>query len=515
MPSEFSQLKQLIYLGLSSNKIYGEIPGTLSQYQELQVIQLDQNSLTGSIPTSFGNLSTLSMLNLSHNNLSGFIPVTLINLEFLVHLDLSYNCLHGGIPISGVFANATAVSLNGNLGLCGGAMDLHMLACPAAYRVIEWKHYLTILTITAFGFMSFGMSIYIIFLMKKTSRRPYLLLLSFGKKFPRVSYKDLAQATGNFSDSNIIGRGSFGSVYRGKLTQAKIQVAIKVFDLEIRFADKSFFSECEALRTIRHRNLLPVLTACSTIDNSGSDFKALIYEFMPNGNLNTWLHQKSGGIAPKILGLTQRISICVDIADALAYLHHDCGMPIVHCDLKPTNILLDENMNAYLGDFGIASLIVDSRPIAAGRSGSISSFVVTGSIGYIAPEYAQSVHSSTYRDVYSFGMVLLEMLIGKRPTDSMFEEDLSITSFVKRNFPDQMLHIIDARLREECKGFVHPTSETENQVYRCMLSLVQIALSCTHVVPRERMNMREVAVNLHSIRRSYVAAIKREQTMVH
>ncbi|CAO2039662.1 unnamed protein product [Urochloa humidicola] len=482
MPSEFSQLKQLIYLGLSSNKIYGEIPGTLSQYQELQVIQLDQNSLTGSIPTSFGNLSTLSMLNLSHNNLSGFIPVTLINLEFLVHLDLSYNCLHGGIPISGVFANATAVSLNGNLGLCGGAMDLHMLACPAAYR---------------------------------TSRRPYLLLLSFGKKFPRVSYKDLAQATGNFSDSNIIGRGSFGSVYRGKLTQAKIQVAIKVFDLEIRFADKSFFSECEALRTIRHRNLLPVLTACSTIDNSGSDFKALIYEFMPNGNLNTWLHQKSGGIAPKILGLTQRISICVDIADALAYLHHDCGMPIVHCDLKPTNILLDENMNAYLGDFGIASLIVDSRPIAAGRSGSISSFVVTGSIGYIAPEYAQSVHSSTYRDVYSFGMVLLEMLIGKRPTDSMFEEDLSITSFVKRNFPDQMLHIIDARLREECKGFVHPTSETENQVYRCMLSLVQIALSCTHVVPRERMNMREVAVNLHSIRRSYVAAIKREQTMVH
>ena len=116
------------------------------------------------------------------------------------------------------------------------------------------------------------------------------MLLSFGKKFPRVSYKDLAQATGNFLESNLIGRGSYGSVYRGKLTQAKVQVAIKVFDLDMRFADSSFVSECEALRIVRHRNLLPILTACSTIDNRGNDFKALIYEFMPNGNLDTWLH---------------------------------------------------------------------------------------------------------------------------------------------------------------------------------------------------------------------------------
>lgn len=117
-------------------------------------------------------------------------------------------------------------------------------------------------------------------------------MLSFGKKFPRVSYNDLAQATMNFSEFNLIGSGSYGSVYRGKLCQAKPQVAIKVFDLETRFADKSFISECEILRTIRHRNLLPVLTACSAIDNRGNDFKALVYEFMHNENLDTWLHKK-------------------------------------------------------------------------------------------------------------------------------------------------------------------------------------------------------------------------------
>ncbi|OEL18359.1 putative LRR receptor-like serine/threonine-protein kinase [Dichanthelium oligosanthes] len=266
----------------------------------------------------------------------------------------------------------------------------------------------------------------------------------------------------NFSESNLIGRGSYGSVYKGKLTQAKIQVAIMVFDLEMRFADKSFVSECEMSRDIRHRNLLPILTACSTIDNTGNDFKALIYEFMHNGNLDTWLHHRRSCLAPKGLSLVQRISIAVNIADALTYLHHDCGRPIVHCDLKPTNILLDDDMNAYLGDFGIALL---------------------------------------QGDVYSFGIVLLEMLIGKRPTNSMFEDGLSIVSLMERDFSHNVFCNIDAHLQEECKGFIQSRAQTEHEVCRCLLSLVQVDLSCTRPFPRERMNMREVAVNLHSVRR--------------
>jgi len=156
-------------------------------------------------------------------------------------------------------------------------MDLHEPSCHVVYRrEKEIINYMVKILVPVFGFISLIMFIYITIHGKKMPRKQHVSFLSFGKKFPRVSYKDLEQATGRFSKSNLIGRGSYGSVYKGKLTQAKIQVAIKVFDLGTTFVDKSFVTECEALRTIRHRNLLPILTACSTIDDNGSDFKALI-----------------------------------------------------------------------------------------------------------------------------------------------------------------------------------------------------------------------------------------------
>lgn len=125
-------------------------------------------------------------------------------------------------------------------------------------------------------------------------------------------------------------------------------------------------------------------------------------------------------------------------------------------------------------------------------------------------EYAQSVRASTSGDVYSFGVVLMEMLIGKRPTDSMFENELTITKFVERNFPDHILHIIDVHLQEECKGFIHATTKTENATYQCLVSLAQLALSCTCWIPTKRMNMREVAIRLQAIQTSYVDAIRQE-----
>uniref|UniRef100_A0A8I6YYP4 Receptor kinase-like protein Xa21 n=3 Tax=Hordeum vulgare subsp. vulgare TaxID=112509 RepID=A0A8I6YYP4_HORVV len=507
IPPEVSNLKQLTKLDLSSNKLSGQIPVTLGECQGLEILLVDNNFLSGNIPKSMSGLKSLSMLNLSHNNLSGSIATELSNLPYLTQLDLSYNNLQGEIPRDGVFRNATATSVEGNWGLCGGAMDLHMPMCPTVSRKSETEYYLVRALIPLFGFMSLIMLTYVIFFGKKTSQRTYTILLSFGKKFPRVAYNDLAGATGNFSELNLVGRGSYGSVYRGKLTQAKIQVAIKVFDLDMKFADKSFVTECEVLCRIRHRNLVPILTACSTIDNKGDPFKSLIYEFMPNGNLDTWLHNKYLGSSTRCLSLAQRTSTAIGIADALAYLHNDCERQIAHCDLKPTNILLDDDMNAYLGDFGIASLI--------GHSTLDTSMGLKGTIGYIAPEYGQSGQASTHGDVYSFGIVLLEMLIGKRPTaDPMFENELNMVNFVQRSYPDKIHHIIDARLSGECKIYIRTSIGTENAAHGCVLSLMQVALSCTRLIPRERMSIREVANKLHSIQTLYIRETKREQVLL-
>jgi Leucine-rich repeat (LRR) protein len=393
IPAEFGDLKQLVFLDVSSNKLSGEIPQSLGQCQNLATIEMDQNILTGNIPTSFSNLYSLSLLNLSHNSFSGRLPDYLNDLKLLNKIDLSYNNFQGEIPKASIFDNTTVVSLDGNPGLCGGTMDLHMPSCPTVSRRATIISYLIKILIPIFGFMSLLLLVYFLVLEKKTSRRAHQSQLSFGEHFEKVTYNDLAQATRDFSESNLIGRGSYGTVYSGKLKESKTEVAVKVFDLEMQGAERSFLAECEALRSIQHRNLLPIITACSTVDTVGNVFKALIYELMPNGNLDKWIHHKGDEAVPKRrLSLTQRIAVVVSVADALDYLHHDCGRPTVHCDLKPSNILLDDDMNALLADFGIARLYADPQLTFAG---SISSIGIKGTIGYIPPGIYIYIHGFT------------------------------------------------------------------------------------------------------------------------
>ncbi|CAM0942615.1 unnamed protein product [Alopecurus aequalis] len=492
LPPEISNLIHLNELHLSSNELTGEIPTTLGNCKELKIIEMGHNFLSGNIPMTLGGLPTLKTLNLSHNKLSGFIPTELGGLELLTQLDLSYNNLEGVVPRNGVFEDANSVSLGHNLGLCGGILDLP--PCPTTIsRKKETGYYLIRVLIPVFGFMSLVLVVYFI-LTQKMARPNNLPLIPFGDQLLKVSYDDLAQATQNFSDSNLIGKGGSSSVYRGKLAHGKLQVAVKVLDLDMHDAEKSFLAECEALRNIKHRNLVPILTVCSTVDMEGNPFKALVYPLMPNGNLDTLLHQRGDGNSPKGLGLSQRINIIVSIADALDYLHNDSGSrSIIHCDVKPSNILLDDSMTAHLGDFGIASLYRGSAPI--GDSSTISSGV-KGTIGYIGPEYAGGGHPTTCGDVYSFGIVILEMLTGKRPTDPTFENGLNIVNFVEGSFPEQILQVTDASLLEE-----HQSNKiAESDFSRCLRSLLEVALSCTRQDPNERMNTREAAARVRAIK---------------
>uniref|UniRef100_A0ACD5ZHM2 Uncharacterized protein n=1 Tax=Avena sativa TaxID=4498 RepID=A0ACD5ZHM2_AVESA len=496
--SEISNLKHLNELYLSSNQITGDIPTSLGNCQELTIIEMGQNFLTGSIPVTLGGLPTLKMLNLSHNSLSGFIPRELGGLQKLTQLDLSYNNLEGGVPRNGVFGNASSVSLRGNGRLCGGMLDLP--PCPAITPRNKTQYYLIRVLIPVFGFMSVVLLVY--FLLTEKMARPGQSVPPFSEHLLKVSYDDLAQATQNFSESNLIGRGGYGSVYRGKLAQGKLEVAVKVLDLDMHGAEKSFLSECEALRNIKHRNLVSILTVCSTLDMEGRIFKALIYEFMPNGNLDTWLHHKADGKYKKCLDITQRTNIIVNIADALDYLHNDSGSrSIIHCDVKPSNILLDDDMTAHLGDFGIASFYRGSAP--TGDSSTVS-FGLKGTIGYIGPEYAGGGNPSTCGDVYSFGIVILEMLTSKRPTDPMFEDGLNIVNFVEGSFPDQILRVTDAALLEEHKPLTLANTVEESEFHPCLCRLVEVALSCTRQHPSERMSMGQAATRLRAIKASYL-----------
>ncbi|XP_052141816.1 receptor kinase-like protein Xa21 [Oryza glaberrima] len=509
IPFQFGNLKQLIELQLSSNNFSGPIPETLDQCQHLQIIQIDQNILTGNITVTFKNLKGLGLLNLSHNNLSGPLPAYLDDLE-LTKLDLSFNNFQGVIPTTGVFSNATVVSLIGNPGLCGGTMDLHMPSCHTVSRRARRVNYLVKILIPIFGVMSLVLLAYFLLVEKRTSRSYFNFQPTFGEHFDKVTYKDLAQATRDFSEFNLIGKGSYGSVYKGKLKESKMEVAVKVFNLEMSGAERSFLSECEALRSIQHRNLLPIKTACSTVDNAGNVFKALVYEFMPNGNLDTWLHHRVDKEAPKHLGLTQRISIAVNVADALDYLHHDCGRPTVHCDLKPSNILLDDDMNALLGDFGIARFYANAQSTWAGSTSSVG---LKGTIGYIPPEYGGGGHASTCGDVYSFGIVLLEILTCKRPTDPMFTDGLDIITFVHNSFPDQIYSVIDAHLLKECNNLAQEKMVPENEIYQLFVDLLQVALSCSRSLPSERLNMKQVASKIHAIKTSHQGWKCRKSTL--
>ncbi|KDP44790.1 hypothetical protein JCGZ_01290 [Jatropha curcas] len=259
---------------------------------------------------------------------------------------------------------------------------------------------------------------------------------------------------------------------------------------------KSFMAECEALRNIKHRNLVKIVTACSSVDYQGNDFKALVYEFMVNGSLEEWLHphvlvnRMHEGY--KILNLIQRVNIAIDVASAIEYLHHHSGTSIVHCDLKPSNVLLDDAMTAHIGDFGLAKFL--SYSIHNNFSNQSSSAGLRGTIGYAPPEYGLGSEVSKQGDVYSYGILLLEMFTRKRPTDDMFKEDWNLHEFVMSAFPNRVSTIVDPILIQE-------GGQSDDKItMECLISILGIGISYSVEAPTDRIDIGDATIKLCLIR---------------
>ncbi|CAL9108708.1 unnamed protein product [Musa textilis] len=308
---------------------------------------------------------------------------------------------------------------------------------------------------------------------------------------PLISYEELHRATESFHPRNLVGTGSFGSVYKGVLRDG-LQVAVKVLNLAAGGALKSFVAECDALRNARHRNLVKLVTVCLSLDPRNEEFRALVYEFMGNGSLEEWIRGKRRHEDGSGLSLVERLDAAIDVASALDYLHNDCEVPVVHCDLKPSNVVLDAAMTAKVGDFGLAKVLVDVE--------STTTHGLKGSIGYIPPaEYGFGGKASAKGDVYSFGVMLLELITGKRPTDECFAGDLSLERWVRAAFPDELTRVLDAELTTAsiCHGGRRISPEKQDE---CLVSVTGVGLSCAKESPDARLTIREALSQLKRIR---------------
>uniref|UniRef100_A0A2C9V288 non-specific serine/threonine protein kinase n=1 Tax=Manihot esculenta TaxID=3983 RepID=A0A2C9V288_MANES len=513
LPSEVGNLKSVNALDVSENKIYGEIPKTIGDCSRLEILYMQGNFLQGAIPSSFDSLRGLQQIDLSRNNLSGNIPKELEKLFFLKYLNLSFNNLEGEVPKTGVFKNASAFSLIGNRNLCGGIAELQLPACPIKEEKDRGPSIVIVLTTTISSFLFVVIAAFLcLFYWQKSKNSPTSSTFTVDE-LSRISYGELLKATDRFSSENLIGQGSFGSVYKGTLDQqGKCFVAIKVLNLQQHGASKSFIAECKALKNIRHRNLVKILTYCSSIDFKGNDFKALVFNFMENGSLEIWLHpEENGNNQTRKLNFLQRLYIAIDVASALHYLHDHCETPIVHCDLKPSNILLDSDMTAHVGDFGLAKLLAESAN-SPSQSQTLSTGI-KGTIGYMAPEYGVGSSVTTYGDVYSFGILLLEMFTGKRPTHDVFTDGLDLHNFVKAKLPRQVMQVVDPTLLTPGEVGAATAAAAENMdndgsiddsVREYVVSVLQIGLKCSTEVPKDRMSMKDATSKLNDIKDTFL-----------
>ncbi|CAA2980479.1 systemin receptor SR160 [Olea europaea subsp. europaea] len=498
----FNHNGSMIFLDLSYNKLEGSIPKELGSMYYCSVLNLGHNDLSGPIPQELGGLKSVAILDLSYNKLNGTIPQSMTSLTSLGELDMSNNNLSGMIPESAQFGTFPDHTFANNSGLCG----IPLPACGSNADAGSSQHQKShrrraslagsVATGLLFSlFCIFGIVIVAIEIRKrrrkkkeaaleaymdnhsnsatatgswKLSARDALSinLATFEKFLRKLTFADLLEATNGFHVDSLVGSGGFGDVYKAQLKEGSV-VAIKKLIHVSGQGDREFTAEMETIGKIKHRNLVPLLGYCKV-----GEERLLVYEYMKYGSLEDVLHDKKKiGIK---LNWAARRKIAIGAARGLAFLHHNCIPHIIHRDMKSSNVLLDENLEARVSDFGMARLM-------SAMDTHLSVSTLAGTPGYVPPEYYQSFRCSTKGDVYSYGVVLLELLTGKQPTDSADFGDNNLVGWVKQHAKLRVSDVFDLELIKE-----DPTLEIE------LLQHLKVACSCLDDRPWKRPTMIQV-----------------------
>ncbi|KAK3135030.1 hypothetical protein QOZ80_5BG0413750 [Eleusine coracana subsp. coracana] len=435
--------------------------------------------LNGDISSSFANLKAIQYLDLSHNNLSGSIPDSLSQLSSLTVLDLTGNHLSGSIP-SGLLKRIQDGSLNLNYGnnpdLCANADS-----CQTSKGKSKLAIYIAIPVVLIVVIVSVAALIYCI--LKRQKRGPTNNAVKPQNETPmshvpnsdaslrlenrRFTYKELETITDKFQ--RVLGRGGFGYVYDGFLEDGT-QVAVKLRSDSSNQGIKEFLAEAQVLTRIHHKNLVSMIGYCKD-----GDYMALVYEYMPEGTLQE--HISGNARNRGLLGWRQRLKIAVESAQGLEYLHKGCNPPLIHRDVKATNILLNAKLEAKIADFGL------TKAFNRENDNHISSNTLVGTLGYVDPEYQTTLQPTVKSDVYSFGVVLLELITG-RPAILRDPETTSIIQWARQRLA-----------RGNIEGVVDPRMHGAHDV-NSVWKAADIALKCTAHASAQRPTMTDVVAQL-------------------
>ncbi|KAL8515189.1 hypothetical protein ACS0TY_014051 [Phlomoides rotata] len=478
IPKSLGRCKDLQLLDVSRNRIDGAIPDEIGNLQELDILlNLSMNSLTGPIPESFSKFSKLANMDISHNMLVGSLQV-LADLENLVSLNVSYNNFSGTVPDSKFFQDLPSDSFAGNQALCFTKNKFH--SNNDIHRRKYVRH-MTVLLVLIFIVTLIMLTAGAMYYKRKQDTEFEKIDEEKGLQWKFTPYQkfnfSVEDVVAKLCDSNIVGRGCSGTVYRVE-TPTRQVIAVKRLWPKKRggIAQRDFFSaEVTTLGSIRHKNIVRLLGCC---DNGKT--RLLLFDYISNGSLAGLLHEKK-----MFLDWNSRYNIIMGAAQGLAYLHHDCIPPIVHRDIKSNNILVGPTFEAFLADFGLAKLVSSSDSARA-------SDVIAGSYGYIAPEYGYSLKITEKSDVYSYGIVILEVLTGMEPTDPRIPDGKHIVPWVYEELRTKLrdfTSIVDHQL------LLQSSTQTEE-----MLQVLGIALLCVNSCPDDRPKMRDVIAMLEGVK---------------